>query len=442
MFLSRFQDFIQHNALFANGDKILLAVSGGKDSVLMVHLFKMAGYSFGIAHCNFGLRGSESVRDEDFVLALADDLQVPYHTKHFDTVDYAQKKGISIQMAARELRYQYFEELRQAHQYQKIAIAQHQNDAIETVMLNLIRGTGISGLHGILPLRGDIIRPLLCFSGSEIEAIVTENDFSFVEDSSNASQKYMRNHIRLAIIPEMKKLNPVLEETFHKNITHFAQLEDFLNDEVKKIREEIFVHQGGLFSASIKAFKILKPIIIYELLKTFSFNGTTVNDFISVMDKHAGRQFFSTTHQLILDREHIFIQALTSTPKQEVKIGEEDSLIFFLANLFKQTLLPEMPENLKTPPNKIYVDAAKLIYPLTLRTWQQGDVFIPFGMKAFKKLSDFFIGEKLSILEKEKVPVLLNGNAEIIWICGLRSDNRYKVSLRTGKIIMLEMSIE
>lgn len=441
MFLSQFTNFVSENNLFSKADKVLLAVSGGKDSVLMAHLFKLAGYNFGIAHCNFALRGDESLRDKNFVSALAEELQVPFYFINFDTQTYAITHKVSIQMAARNLRYQFFEQVRQQHGYQKIAIAQHQNDAIETVLINLVRGTGIAGLHGISQNRGNIIRPLLSFTSDEIAQIVKQNNFTYVEDNSNASTKYMRNRIRLAVIPELKKLNPSLETTFKNNLNYFSQLEYFLNNEVQKTRNLLFVYHQNTISVSINQLKALQPLIIFELLKPFGFNRTTITDIIGVLEKHSGRQFSSTTHQLVLDRENIVIKPIPIHPATEIKIEASDIEVFFMDKRFTQTVLNQTPTNLKTNLNTLFVDADKLFYPLTLRNWQQGDAFIPFGMNGEKKVSDFFINQKLSIFQKAETPILVNGNGQIIWICGLRSDDRFKISAQTKKVITIEQFI-
>jgi tRNA(Ile)-lysidine synthase len=225
--LQQFQDFIREQALFNKDNRILLAVSGGKDSVLMLHLFKAIGVNFGVAHCNFNLRGAEAQRDENFVKMLSSSLGLPFYVTHFETKKYAQTHKISTQMAARELRYAWFEEIRANHGYDYIALAQHQNDAVETLLINLTRGTGISGLHGILPKRDKLIRPLLFLSRSDIEVLISENQLEFVEDSSNASLDYTRNKIRHTVVPALAEINPRLEKTFTENISRFAQVEMF-----------------------------------------------------------------------------------------------------------------------------------------------------------------------------------------------------------------------
>ncbi|RZL36712.1 MAG: tRNA lysidine(34) synthetase TilS, partial [Pedobacter sp.] len=271
--LQRFQDFIEHEKLFSKGSKILLAVSGGKDSVLMLHLFNKAGINVGVAHCNFNLRADEAQRDEHFVKTLALSLNLPFYVTHFDTKKYAAEHKISTQMAARDLRYNWFEEIRTAEGYDFIALAQHQNDAVETVMINLLRGTGISGLHGILPKRDKLIRPLLFLNRAEINKIIEDESLDFVEDSSNLNSDYTRNKLRLEVIPHLKEINPSLENTFAKNINRFTEIETFLNLQVEKISKEIVVKKADGFYIPLEKIKALQPkkLILFELLRPYGF---------------------------------------------------------------------------------------------------------------------------------------------------------------------------
>ncbi len=435
------KEFIKKHHLFLNCDKILLAVSGGKDSVLMAHLFKHANFNFGIAHCNFNLRGDESTRDQLFVENLAAELDVPIFLTQFNTIKAAEESKKSIQMAARNLRYNYFEQIKKEHNFKKIAVAHHQNDAVETILINLIRGTGIRGLHGILPQRDDIIRPLLCFSSEQIEQLINEMNLSFVEDSSNASEKYMRNRIRLAVIPQMKIINPSLEKTFEKNIDYFLELEQLLNNEVKRLEKSFFTVNSQNIKIEIKDIKKLQPInlLFYELLRPYNFNETTLSDVLKNLDAQTGKNFFSDTHRLIIDRGVLIITKHPENIATDVEILENDEFSYF--NFCKIVIkkLPTPPKNFKTYVNKIFVDSDKLIYPLKLRNWQKGDLFEPFGMKGVKKLSDYFISKKVPLHQKNEIPILVNGNNEIIWICGFRSDNRYKIDANTKKIITFEL---
>lgn len=439
--VQQFKDFIKSHTLFQPQDKILLAVSGGKDSVTMVQLFVASGFTFGISHCNFNLRGEESIRDQEFVKTLAQQLNVPFHLNSFETTTYAKEHKVSIQMAARELRYTYFEELRLEFNYHKIAVAQHHNDVMETMILNLIRGTGIAGLHGIKPDFNYIIRPMLCFNSASIEEMVEENSLDYVEDSSNASNKYMRNKIRLDIIPEMKKLNPSLEDTFRKNLSYFSELEELLIEKVEILQKDFLLEKDGNISVSIKAVQGLHPkqLLLFELLKPFNFNLTTIKDIISNLDGISGKQFFSETHQLIIDRTQLIISSRGQHILRTKLIEAQEEQISYGDLLLNISLTETIPDSLLTELNQIYVDAELLIYPLKLRAWQETDNFHPFGMNGEKKVSDYFINQKIPLNDKKNIPILVNGDGKIIWICGYRSDDRFKVKPNTKKISIFEL---
>jgi tRNA(Ile)-lysidine synthase len=439
--VEQFEKFVKSNALFMPQDKILLAVSGGKDSVAMVHLFLKSGFNFGIAHCNFQLRKEESIRDQNFVVKLAERLKVPIHVKSFDTEVYAKENQLSIQMAARELRYAYFEEIKLQFNYQKIAVAQHQNDSIETIMLNLIRGTGISGLHGIKAVKDNIIRPLICFTGLAIENWITENNIDFVEDSSNASTKYARNKIRLDIIPKMKQLNPSLEETFQKNIAYFSQLENLLEDVVTQHKQHLFAFKNNRIEILKSELDKLQnqDIILYELFRPFKFNLSTIKDLVKSLNAEPGRQFESEKYIINVDR--IIVTIAKKDDLKEIvsqTILNQQTEVFIGKSLLKINTLIEKPIHFKSDTNSCFANADELVFPLTLRSWQKGDIFKPFGLNGEKKVSDFLIGEKIPKYEKKQIPILVNGDGRIIWICGLRSDDRFKVKSNTKKIIILE----
>lgn len=440
--LQTFKDYIRKYALFDFSDTILLTVSGGKDSVAMAHLFHQAGCKFAVAHCNFHLRGQESVRDETFVKDLAEKLDVPFHLANFDTVAYADEHKISIQMAARELRYNFFDKICAQFGYDKIAVAQHQNDAMETVILNLIRGTGIAGLHGIKNIRKNIVRPLMCFTREDIDRIVDENGFSFVEDSSNSSDKYARNKIRLNIVPEMKEINPSLEDTFQKNIAYFSELEDFLRAEIDRYREKLLVRSGDSFTIKIEDIqKLSSPrFILSELLIPFGFNTTSVNDILECCQKSAsGRFFYSEEYRIITDRELIILEKKQPSEHLNAVLINQQSVSVTYGNVtLLQSTASDFPENLQEK-NFCHVDTNKLIYPLQLRKWELGDRFIPFGMIGFKKISDLLINLKLPINQKEHVLLLVNGNGAVIWVCGYRTDNRFKIGDESKKITTFEL---
>jgi len=438
--LQQFTDYILQHQLFKRAHHVLLAVSGGKDSVLMAQLFKLAGFHFSIAHCNFNLRADEAQRDEAFVKMLAEQMEVPFHVAHFDTKEFAERHKISTQMAARQLRYGWFEEVRQQHNYNYIAVAHHQNDSIETVLLNLVRGTGISGMHGILPKRGHLIRPLLFLSRQQIDQILEESNLSFVEDSSNQSSKYARNKLRLQVIPHLREINPNLEETFAQNIHHFAETEALLQNVVAETRRRLFKDELGNIAISLDEVAALNPqqLLFFELLKPFNFTASVLNEVLASLSKQSGTSFYSNTHRLTIDRSNVLISALDAKQEEVYNLHSEGKIALGFGQ--EISLHFSMAGNLKIAKHLAYIDADLLVFPLVVRYRQDGDKFKPLGMNSFKKLSDFFIDEKVPLPHKEKVPLLINGNGELVWVIGMRQDERYKVSATTKKVAIFELS--
>ena len=438
--VKNFTDFIEQNKLFGHNSKILAAVSGGMDSVLMAHLLKAAGFNFGIAHCNFQLRGDEALADQQFTAHLVKKLDVPFHTIDFDTQKYAAEKKISIQMAARELRYQWFDQISRQAGYDTIALAHHQNDAIETILLNLTRGTGIAGLHGILPKNGLLVRPLLFLKRDEIQDIVNSNGLEYVEDSSNTSVKYARNKIRLEVIPKLKELNPALENTFEHNLKHFKNLEILLEQKLEELKKDLFIIHEEEIHISLEEIKRLHPqnLLLYGLLQGFGFNETTVEDIISALDKHPGRVFESTGFLIVLDREKLILTKKQIKSSEALLINEGQHEVHY-SNYRLSILHDDSPLIIKDNPMAASIDTELLVYPLMLRHWQQSDHFYPLGMKTRQKLSDFFIHQKVPLHEKSQIVLLVNSNGDIIWIAGYRHDERYKVSRKTKKVTIFEL---
>ena len=441
----QFQDFIARHALFSTQKKVLAAVSGGKDSVLLAHLLKSSGFDFALAHCNFQLRGQEADRDETFTSNLAKQLQAPFFLTHFNTADYAAEKHISTQMAARELRYNWFEKICAEENFDVIALAHHQNDAIETVLLNLTRGTGIAGMHGILPKNGRLVRPMLFLSKENIDIICAEEKLNFVEDSSNASAKYARNKIRLEVVPKLKEINPKLEKTFEQNLERFRQLEQLLESDLQVLRDAVFIDLKSELRIKISDLQKLHPqqLLTFGLLREFNFSEQVVADLLLSLEKHSGRIFESASHQIILDRTEIIIKARGKesgerNDKFEIKIEENDNVIHFI-NYSLKILQEKSALIIKNNPMSIAVDAEKLMFPLTIRNWQTGDFFYPLGMQKRQKLSDFFIHQKVPLHQKLQIPVLVNGNQEIVWIAGFRLDDRYKVHPTSKKVVIFEL---
>lgn len=436
-----FLSYISQHNLFGPADRLLLGVSGGKDSVLMAHLLYASGYQFGIAHCNFSLRGEESDGDETFTRELASQLNVAFHSIRFDTAAYASLNQMSIQMAARELRYDWFEQVRQEHDYRYIAVAQHKSDATETILLNLIRGTGISGLHGILPKRDRIIRPLLFLTSGEINAIVSESSITYREDSSNASVKYARNKIRHEVIPKMKELNKDLDLTFEENSLRFLQLEKFLNQEVDKLRNKLFQHANSdTIELDIDLLADLNPrdLLLYELFKPYHFSETTIQDLVTVWKNQSGKLFESKSHIMLLDRNILILKKRSLVECGEFIISQEMRNFGWNGKQYKISSAKQEELSFSGDSKIAYLDAGLLQFPLKLRLWSTGDYFHPLGMTGRKKISDFFIGQKLNRFEKANIGILENGNGDILWVVGYRSDNRYKVTRNTQNIFIIE----
>lgn len=437
--VKQFTDFIEQNKLFNPTSKVLAAVSGGMDSVLMAYLLKAAGYNFSIAHCNFQLRGDAAITDQDFCKKLAQQLGVPFFTINFDTTDYATSHKISIQMAARDLRYEWFQQVKQQYGYDVVALAHHHNDTIETILLNLTRGTGIAGLHGILPKNGDLVRPLLFLNREDIQQLIQQNKLAYVEDSSNSSVRYARNKIRHEVIPKLKELNPALEKTFENNLQHFREMETLLELRLSELKKELIIQQGNEFYLPLEAVKKLNPrrLLLFNLLQSYGFNETTIDDLIASLDKHSGRIFESSGFRLILDRENIILTPKMNHPA-EITINTNDHEVSY--NNYKVTLLhDDSPLIVKDNPLAVSIDTDLLIYPLTIRAWQQSDYFYPLGMKTRKKLSDYFIDQKIPVHQKTQVPLLINGNGDIIWVAGYRTSEHYKVSKNTKKVTIFEL---
>jgi tRNA(Ile)-lysidine synthase len=305
----------------------------------------------------------------------------------------------------------------------------------------LVRGTGISGLHGIKATKEKVIRPMLGFTTDEIAQIVQENHIEFVEDSSNLSNKYYRNKIRLDVVPVLKELNPSLEQTFEKNLEYFNQLEEFLALQVAQQSAKMLKPLSDGYLIEITKIKELKPIqlLLFELLKPFSFNLTTVKDLIKGLENPIGQKFYSTDFVALLDRGNLIISKIQTEEKFNILINEDDILVQHASFLLKSSRLNKEITDFKSEANLAYVNGDLLVYPLTLRNWNIGDTFKPFGMNGMKKLSDFFIQQKINNLDKAKTPILVNGDGKIIWVCGLRTDDRFKVSLKTNKIIIFEL---
>ena len=437
--VERFEKYIREHNLFAKGDKILLAVSGGIDSVVMTELFFRAGYTFGIAHCNFHLRTGDCDKDEQFVKSLSEKYGVPFHVTGFDTLAYAEEKGLSIQMAARELRYNFFDEVMNEYDYAYTATAHHLNDSIETFFINLLRGTGISGLHGILPASGKFIRPMLPFTREEIAVFYKENGLTHREDKSNKSTKYKRNKIRHEIIPVLMEIKPEFEKVMSQNIERIVETEQMLKGMINVLRQKLFKQVGSSVQIEIKEIAGLSPLktYLFELFKEYSFSETTLENIADTIANEgiSGKQFFSATHRLTKDRELLIIEPAEDLTFEEYVIPKDTHLIVNPIKLQFQVLSKDENFKIDKTPSTAFLDYDKLNFPLTLNKWNKGDRFIPYGMKnKGVLLSDFFNNNKLSIPQKEKV-WLLKSQGEIVWVVGMRVDERFCVTETTKKVL-------
>ncbi len=441
----RFIDFIRQNNLFSKNEPILLTVSGGVDSVAMVELFHQAKFKFGIIHCNFQLRGKESDGDEKFVHKLADKYGAAFYSKRFETSNYAEQHRISIQMAARELRYEWFEEIRKKEKYKYIATAHHQNDLLETMLINLIRGTGIAGLQGIKANNYKLIRPMLFTNRHEIESFAEENKIKFREDSSNVSDDYVRNKIRHHVIPILKDINPSLEKTFVENSKRFHEANlilDFFIDTIK--HNELLVSTNGDMAYPIDSLQEMAPqmTIFTGLFGPYNFREDVIKDLIKALEHPiTGKQFLSTTHRLIIDRNKLIITELKPEDTDAVlQINEQDKSITLghIALRFStQKKLADLNE--LRDANLFHLDKDLLTFPLTIRKWKNGDYFYPLGMSKKKKLSDFMIDNKIPLNKKEQIQVVLSKD-DIVCILGHRIDNRYRISKTTKTIFTIDYS--
>lgn len=442
MIRKEFEAFVNEQRLFSKNDRILLALSGGVDSVVLAELLLELGYTFSAAHCNFHLRGEESNRDADFVIKWAECHGVELFVQDFDTYGYMQEKGISLEMAARELRYSWFENIMQENQFDYLLTAHHADDSAETFFINLLRGTGIAGLHGILPKNGSIVRPLLFATRKSILDYAESKNIQFVEDSTNSETKFLRNKIRHCVIPVLKEISPDFDSVIRKNIERLRDTETIFRSAIEKVKDEIIIREKENIKISIAELQSLHPIgiYLYEILSDYGFNESVVNNVSMVLDAESGKRFYSKTHCLLKDREYLLIYPIDKDEKETNY--SIDAEITSIIEPFKAKIEVLKDLNFISVPKKANVamlDMDLLNFPLELRHWKQGDSFVPFGMKKKKKLSDFFTANKYSLLDKERQWLLCSGN-EIVWVVGKRIDDRFKISNSTKSVLKIEIN--
>lgn len=438
---TRLSQYISQNELFDQDDKLLVAVSGGIDSTTLLHLLAEGGYKVAIAHCNFGLRGEESDGDEALVRRLQSQYGIKGYYILFDTEKEAANAGESIQMAARRLRYNWFNQLCNEKGYRYIAIAHNADDVAETFFLNLARGTGLKGLTGIKPKTGRVVRPLLFATRQEIVEYANFCKIEHREDSTNAKDKYARNRIRLNVVPELKKINPGFNHTMLENISRLQMVEDLVTQEVNTFKQNAVTATPTAQHISIA--KLLEnknsKLLLYEFLCFYGFNSSQLDAiFKSIESGVSGSRFFGRDHILLRDRDELILYATNQEQTAGYYQIHTDTTSIDSPISLKLESIEKVPETTFSKLNSVaYLDYERLHFPLILRKWQNGDEFTPFGMKGRKKLSDFFIDQKMSIHEKENQWLLCSGN-DVVWVVGRRSDDRYKVTEETQNILRIE----
>ena len=443
--IETFQRYIEENSLATHDDRILLTVSGGVDSMVMLPLFTRCGYRVGVAHCNFQLRGTESDEDEVLVEEEAKKYGVEFYNKRFETKAEMERTGESMEMAARRLRYAWFDALSHEHGYTAVAIAHHADDSIETFFINLLRGTGLRGLTGISTQVGKIIRPLLFASRREILEYAVQNRIPFREDSSNRSTKYLRNKIRLGLIPRIREINPKFTSLMSRNLARLTDAQLFINHGIERIRGEAVTSEAGIDTIRLDRIDPAFPqgFVIYELLSSgYGFKGDVIDSLCHALEQGTtGRRFYAREHVACIDRGRIVVApvapddaCLTTVPKGALRSYCGNSVLYY------EYCDIDTIKNFGVPEHIAQIDADRLQFPLTLRRWQEGDWFVPFGMTGRKKVSDFLVDAKVSVAEKQRQFVLVSGG-EIAWLVGRRIDDRYRLTPETENVLRITKEI-
>lgn len=421
---------------------MLVAVSGGPDSVVLLDALHREGFFVVIAHCNFHLRGEASNEDAEFVKSLSNKYQVPYCQVDFDTEREAEERGVSIEMAARDLRYGWFEQVAEEWQCERIAVAHNADDVVETFFLNLTRGTGLQGLSGMAELRGRIVRPLLKVSRRQIMEYIAENQLEYRIDATNLETIYTRNKIRHKIVPQFEEINPSFLDTMGNNMRFIASAQNIVEVYASEAYKRVVSNEGGRVIFDLNVLKEYEGVdtLLFIWLSKYGFGSDVVMQLCRSLDDIAGKQFYSATHRIVVGRNRLECMACDSLEVDDniqLIINENDCVISEPLKMSVRVIDKLEFEVIKSA-NVACLDADKLRYPLTLRRWQKGDWFIPFGMKGRKKLSDFFADKKLSLIDKEQVWLLVSGE-DIVWVVGYRVDARYAVTDDTKKVKVFEI---
>lgn len=441
-FLSTVSNFISTHRLLDRSGKCLVALSGGADSVALTLTLRQLGYDTEAAHCNFHLRGDESERDENFCVCFCKEQGIKLHIAHFDTMSYAKLHKVSIEMAARNLRYAYFRNLKTDLRAQAICVAHHKDDSVETVLMNLIRGTGINGLTGIAARNNDIVRPLLCVSRSEIEAALDGVGQAFVTDSTNLVDDVVRNKIRLDIIPLMKKINPSVCDSISKTAERLRDVAKTIDAITEHDAKCVIISDNcGIVKLSIpRLLSSHSPEhLLYSLLRPYKFNPTQVEQIFSAAAYSAGKVFSSKTHRLLIDRDCMIIEPAHGEKQRQFSIPEDGIYLIDDAHKLRVELTDYDPAvTINKSRGFLYADANLIEFPLTVRCVSPGDRFIPFGMRGSKLVSDYMTDIKLSLFDKQRQLVLTDFSGRIVWLVNQRPDNRFRISCNTSKLLVVE----
>jgi tRNA(Ile)-lysidine synthase len=434
-----FNKFVLENHLFKPDDKILLAVSGGIDSMVMTHLFLQTGCQVAIMHCNFTLRSVESDKDEAFVRKYAEMHSLQFFSNTFKTKEYAKNNSISVQMAARDLRYNWFEAVRQKNNFDYIAVAHNLNDNIETLLINLTRGTGLAGLSGMRIINNHIIRPLLFATREDIVNYSNAHQIKFREDKSNADTKYIRNKIRHQIIPVLKEINPSIELTLNETAERFIGINEIVTGYISKIREKISEQKDEVISYNISQLKRYQnnKTILFELFRPYGITNQQLDDLLKVINGKTGGQIITNCCRIIKNRKEIIVSQENSRSESVYTLNTLDGFKKIPGILSAE--LFEVNDTFQIPYDSAIacLDYNKLNFPLIIRKWETGDNFYPLGMKQKKKLSDYFIDNKYSLLDKENI-LILESDSKIVWIIGDRIDNRFKITRSTKNALIIK----
>ena len=440
--LEQFQAYINRYNLIAKGEKLILALSGGVDSMVLADLLLKAKVEFVAAHCNFHLRGEESDGDEKYVSEFAEKNDIQCFVKHFDTEKYAAEQGVSIEMAARDLRYAWFEELRQQLGYDKIAVAHHADDQAETFFINLLRGAGLRGLKGMQPMNGVIIRPLLWASREQIRQYAVENHIVWREDHTNVESVYLRNRIRNQLLPVFDELQPKARQGLYKSLEHLSVENELYRALLKEKLAQIVEQKDDVQRLPYSAFSIQHSAfqLLFEWLRGYGFNTDQCRFIYDSIGTGIGNQYCSPTHCLVIGRDDLQLSEIQEKTDDEIQIEVGEKEVLFPVHLCFSKLEKTEDFVIDKSLNVAQLDFDKLKFPLTLRHWRHGDRFHPLGMKGSKLLSDFFVDQKLTEYQKQNVWLLVSAEGDILWVVGYRIDERYKVTISTKTIFLCKQT--